>query len=376
MTNHADPALEEVTAPGGTHGAPGGDRTAQQRHRAVRRRVIWISVLVMAAAAAALYVGLPQVAGLKDTWGRMGSGHPLWLAAALLLEIASYGAYVFAFHGLFARVGSRIGWRESYDISLAGVAATRVLAAAGAGGIALTAWALRRSGRSRLELAVEITTFYVVLYGVFMGALLLVGVGLSAGVLSGPAPFALTVVPALFGGLVMAVALITGLLPHDLEARVHRRFSGQTRVVAWLARTAGWSAAVAAGVRTALALLGRRDPILLGALGWWAFDVAVLWACLHAFGTAPPVGVLVMAYFTGMLGNVLPLPGGLGGVEGGMIGALIGFGIDGGLAVAAVLSYRAFAYWLPIPPGALAYLRLRRTVRLWEPERATASPAL
>jgi uncharacterized protein (TIRG00374 family) len=87
---------------------------------------------------------------------------------------------------------------------------------------------------------------------------------------------------------------------------------------------------------------------------------------LHAFGKPPPAGVLVMAYLTGMLGNVLPLPGGLGGVEGGMIGALIGFGVDNGLAVTAVLSYRAFAYWLPIPPGVVAYLRLLRTVRTWE----------
>ena len=51
-----------------------------------------------------------------------------------------------------------------------------------------------------------------------------------------------------------------------------------------------------------------------------------------------------MAYFTGMLGNVLPLPGGVGGVEGGMIAALIGFDVAGGLAVAVVLSYRAIAY--------------------------------
>jgi uncharacterized protein (TIRG00374 family) len=72
-----------------------------------------------------------------------------------------------------------------------------------------------------------------------------------------------------------------------------------------------------------------------------------------------------MAYFTGMLGNLLPLPGGIGGVEGGMIGALIAFGVPGGLAVVAVLSYRAFAFWLPTIPGAVAYLQLRHTVDRW-----------
>jgi uncharacterized membrane protein YbhN (UPF0104 family) len=50
-----------------------------------------------------------------------------------------------------------------------------------------------------------------------------------------------------------------------------------------------------------------------------------------------------------------------------MIGSLIGFGVDDGLAVAAVLSEGVFAYWLPILPGALAYLELLRIVRAWEP---------
>ena len=105
-------------------------------------------------------------------------------------------------------------------------------------------------------------------------------------------------------------------------------------------------------------LLRGRDPALIGAVAWWGFDIGVLWACFHAFGEPPPPAVLVMAYFTGMLGNLLPLPGGVGGVEGGMIAALIGFDVTGGLAVVAVLSYRAFAFWLPTIPGAIAYLQL------------------
>ena len=96
------------------------------------------SIALVAAAAAALYVGLPQVAGLQDTWGRLSSGDPLWLAAAAIFETGSYAAYVLTFHRLLAPRCARIGWRESYDISLAGVAATRLLATAGAGGIALT----------------------------------------------------------------------------------------------------------------------------------------------------------------------------------------------------------------------------------------------
>jgi uncharacterized protein (TIRG00374 family) len=121
-------------------------------------------------------------------------------------------------------------------------------------------------------------------------------------------------------------------------------------------------------------MLFGGDPALLGALGWWAFDIAVLWACFHAFGEPPPVAVVVMAYYTGMLANVLPLPGGVGGVEGGMIAALIGFGVPAGLAVVAVLTYRAFAFWLPTIPGLLAYLRLRHSVRDWAGAPPAAAP--
>jgi uncharacterized protein (TIRG00374 family) len=84
--------------------------------------------------------------------------------------------------------------------------------------------------------------------------------------------------------------------------------------------------------------------------------------------------VLIQAYFVGMLANLLPLPGGIGGVDGGMIGALVAFGVSGGLALVAVLVYRFFAFWLPTLPGAIAYFQLRRTVARWQGEGAPLGP--
>jgi hypothetical protein len=112
---------------------------------------------------------------------------------------------------------------------------------------------------------------------------------------------------------------------------------------------------------------------LAGAIMGWGFDIAVLWACFHAFGASPAIAVLVVAYFVGTLANTLPLPGGVGGVEGGMVGALAAFGVDPGLALIAVLAYRGFAFWLPIVPGVVSYLTLRRTVARWEAEDALPS---
>ena len=170
--------------------------------------------------------------------------------------------------------------------------------------------------------------------------------------------------PAAFGAFVIAGALVTALLPSGLDGRVTGGLGGG-RLASLAGTLAAGAATVAQGVRGALAMLRARDPALLGALAWWGFDIAVLWACFHGFGEPPPTAVIVMAYFTGMLGNLLPLPGGVGGVEGGMIGAFLAFGVPGGLAVAAVLTYRAFAFCLPTVPGLLAYLQLRRTVREW-----------
>jgi len=337
-------------------------------HPAARRA--WLSLIVVVAIGAALYVGLPQVAGLDETWGRLSEGDPWWLIAALLFEIASYTGYVVLFRGVFADAEPPIGWRDSYDITMAGVAATRLFATAGLGGIALTGWALARSGMGRGAVVRGLSTFLAALYGVYMLALMLVGAGLRSGLLTGPAPFALTVVPAAFGAAAIAVALATSLLPRDLDRRVRARPARHERLAGMVASAASAAGAIAAGIRGALALLRGRDPALLGAVAWWGFDIGVLWACFHAFGEPPPPAVLVMTYFTGMLGNLLPLPGGVGGTEGGMLGAFAASGVDAGLALLAVVTYQVISTYLPALPGLIAYLDLRRRMKSWGPEPA------
>lgn len=335
-----------------------------------RNRMIALGVFV-ASALAFLYFVLPRLAGLEETWSRINQGDPLWLAAAAGFELLSFGGYILLFRTVFVRGGSRIDWRESYEITMAGLATTRLFAAAGAGGVALTAWALRRSGMEPRTVACRLVAFMSLLYAVYMGALVVDGILLRTGVFPGNAPFALTVIPAALGGAAFALFLAVSLLPEDLERRLARWAGGRhQRLARWAQRLGSVPASVASGVRTALGLLRAREPGLLGAIAWWAFDIAVLWACFHAFGDPPSKAVIVMAYFVGMMANALPLPGGIGGVEGGMIGSLIAFGVPGGLAVVAVLSYRAFSFWLPTIPGALAYLQLRRTVSRWREERA------
>jgi uncharacterized protein (TIRG00374 family) len=311
---------------------------------------------------------LPKLLGLHETWNRIQHGNVWWFGLAFVLELCSFFGYIMLFRGVFIRGQARIDWSESYQITMASLAATRLFAAAGAGGIALTAWAVRRSGMAARVVACRMVAFLALLYGVYMVTLVVVGVGLYLGVIPGGGSFAITLVPAIFGAVVIAVFLGISMLPSDIGRMIGPWASGRRLVERVAIRLATASASAASGVRTAIDLVRARNVSLLGAIAWWGFDIAVLWACFHAFGASPPKGVIVMAYFVGMLANTLPLPGGIGGVDGGMIGAFSAFGVNVELSVIAVLAYRAFAFWLPTLPGAVAYLQLRRTVQRWSTE--------
>jgi uncharacterized protein (TIRG00374 family) len=335
-----------------------------------RRRALLFGIFVICAVGF-LYFLLPRITGLSETWNRARQGDPWWLAVAFGLEVCSFGGYIMLFRTVFIRGGSRINWRESYEITMASLAATRLFAGAGAGGIVLTAWALRRSGMDRRTVACRMIAFLCLLYAVYMCGLVIDGIGLRTGIFPGEAPFAATVIPAIFAAAMIAVFVAVSMLPHDVERRLELWAHGSGRVARWMAKAVSVPASAAQGIRTAIGLIREREAGVIGAVFWWAFDISVLWASFHAFGSdTPPIAVIVMAYFVGMIANVLPLPGGIGGVDGGMIGAFAAFGVPFGYATVAVLVYRGFSFWLPTIPGAIAYLQLRRTVSRWREERA------
>jgi uncharacterized protein (TIRG00374 family) len=339
-----------------------------------RRRVI-ASVIFVAATVAFLYFVLPEISGMRETWSRVSDGDHAWLAAALGFELLSMASYVALFHGVHIPKGSRVTVYDSYLMTMASLAATRLFAAGGAGGVALTAWALRRAGLPRREVAERMIAFLVLLYGVYVIAMIVCGFGLRLGIFEGPAPFGVTVIPAIVGTVAMCLVLPLALVPEDFPERIERMAPRRPRAAKWMRRFALGPASARGGIRFALHLVAHPDRAMVGVATWWIFNVAVLWACFHAFGEAPPMAVIIQGYFVGMLGNLLPLPGGIGGVDGGMIGAFVAFGVGGSLAVVAVLAYRLFAFWLPTIPGIIAYLGLRKRVQGWrrEPVAARAS---
>jgi uncharacterized membrane protein YbhN (UPF0104 family) len=338
------------------------------RVRLTRRQVVAFVIFILSAVGF-LYFVLPKLTGVGTTVHRIERGNSWWIAVGVMLEVLSFAGYVVLFRAVFVTGEKRIGWRESYEITMAGLAATRLFAAAGAGGVALTAWALRRSGMEPRLVACRMVAFMVLLYTVYAGSLMIDGLGLGIGLFPGNGSFALTFLPAIAALIMFATAGAIALLPGDIERRLARGAPGSGRIHRLLERLASAPALTASGVRTAIGLIRRKDVGVLGALAWWGFDISVLWAMFHAFGSVPPFTVIWMAYFIGMIGNLLPLPGGLGGVEGGMIGAFAAFNVNLELAVLAVLSYRAISFWLPTFPGAVAYFQLRRTVARWREEQ-------
>jgi uncharacterized protein (TIRG00374 family) len=261
---------------------------------------------------------------------------------------------------------------------MAGLAATRLFSAGGAGGIVLTYWALRKAGVERRQTVSRLVAFLVLLYAVYMFALVLFGVLLRTGVLSGEAPVGLAVVPAVIAGAVIVVFLLIALIPDDIERRL-ARFAQGYRFHRFAQRLATAPATLANGTRTAIDFVrnpSRGGLAVAGAIGFWACNIGILWASFHAYDVHVPFGVVVQGFFVGMVANLFPLaPGGVGAVDAGMIGTFVLFGLPSAEVFAAVLTYRLFAFWLPIPPGIVAFFQLRRTVARWEEDRARAPRA-
>jgi uncharacterized protein (TIRG00374 family) len=318
---------------------------------------------------AAIYVLVPKLIGLEDAVEKMQEGEWQWFVVAVGFNVLAFGSYVALFRGVIGENLVHLDWRESYQITMAGLAASRVLSAGGAGGVVLSYWALRKAGMKRTEAAMRMVAFLVLLYAFYVIAVIVFGILLETGVLAGPNPVSMTIIPAAIAGGVLLIFLLILLIPGDLQRRLFLRGDNWASRLALKLSTV--PATIATGSRIAIGFL--RTPrkgglAVLGAAGFWASNIGILWATFMAFGIALPIGVLVMGFFVGMAANLAPDPAGVGAVDGGLIGAFLIFGYPASSVIAAVLVYRLIAFWMPLPPGIVAFLQLRRTVARWEAE--------
>jgi uncharacterized membrane protein YbhN (UPF0104 family) len=289
------------------------------------------------------------VPGLDSAADRITKAEPAWVVVAIAFEGLSCLGYVLLFDLVFGRLGRSLSSR----LSLAELAVNSVVSVSGLAGIALGAWVLRTKGISAERIAKRSVLIFVLTSSVNVLAVLVIGVLMWLGVVSGSRDPLLTLLPA-----TAALLAILGTLAAAAWARkaaTHRRLQGGRVAVALTA--------VSGGVHDALGLIRAHNWKLVGALGYWLFDNLVLYASLAAFGHAPSFWVVAMAYLVGMLANSVPVPGGFVAVEGGLVGMLLLFHVrPASLVVAAVLVYRAISLWVPALIGSVAFLSLRHEI--------------
>jgi len=287
--------------------------------------------------------------GLGEVRDKLADADPGWLAVGVVLEGLSCASYVLMFRPVFC---DRMSWRSATELGLSELAVGSLVPASGAGGLAFGAWALRKSGMPALQIAERSVAFFTLKSAANFVAVAVLGVLMFAGLGPSLSPL-LTILPA--GLAIGSIALVVAL-PRVLREPARLAAAGPRR-----AALAKFIAASGDGLREAGHVLRRRDPlVIVGSLGYWFFDNAVLWATYHAVGTSPPLTVVLMAYLLGQLGGLLPIPGGIGGIDGGLIGTFVVFGVAAAPTAAAVLAYRLILFWLPLIVGAVAFANLRR----------------
>jgi putative heme transporter len=342
--------------------------------RSLARRAAIPGALAAVAAAAIVIAGGPLRA-FADALGRALDADPRWVASAAAFELLSFVGYVALLWLVGSRATPRLGLGASAQVTLGGAAATRLLPTGGVGGAALTIWAFRRAGLGARGATRTLLAFLVLLYAVFLGAIAAAGGAIALGLVAADGPLALSAAPAAAAAVAIAAGLglaaFSRTLAPDTPAAAGTG-AAPSRLARIRAAAGDTPAAIGTAVRDALALVRSGDVRLLGALAWWGFDAAVLWAMLHALGAPPSIAVVVLGYFVGQVANTIPIPG---AVSGGMVGVLLAFGVEPDLALASVLAYRAIAIWLPAPIGLAALNGLRRTTAAWSAEDAPAGAA-
>jgi len=334
------------------------------------RRVVQ-TLLVVLALLICIYFLFPKLVGLGDALSKLDDADAAWIAVAIGFNLVAIATYIALFKAVVGGDVLRLTWAETYEINMAGVAATLLFSAAGAGGIALTYWALRKAGMRRRDVGRRMVAFISLHYVFYPVALIVFGILLRTGVLPGKHSVELTVVPAAVAGVLLFLGLLLALIPADLGRRVaaHARSERAQTIAAGVAKI---PAIAAEGFRFALSLFAhpsRGGLAVIGAAGFWAANIGILWASFQAFGVEVPLAVVVQGFFLGMVANLFPFaPAGVGAVDAGMIGAFVLFGIPEETVFPAILVYRLVAFWLPIPPGIVAFFQLRKRVTHWEEE--------
>lgn len=313
--------------------------------------------VIVVALLVALGVGtlIAKAAGFSRVRDSLAEAESAWFLVSFFAEVAAFAAYaVVVREALRWRGGPTVPYGLSVHVTLASLGATRVVAAAGAGGLAVTYWCFRRARFTTRDALVRVLGLNTLVYLVFGVGAWLAALLAALGVF-GEAPLALTL-PWL---VVVPFCLVAARYVTDPARGAPAdptRGSLPRRSLAYAIAGAGWVRQIAPEPA------GRRS--LLASAVYWGGDIVCLWAALHSVGVSLPLAELVLAYATGYAAMVLPLPlAGVGGVDAAMTFALTAVGVSLAPALVGVAVYRLFGFWVPTIPALAALVLLPRAGR-------------
>jgi uncharacterized membrane protein YbhN (UPF0104 family) len=301
----------------------------------------FITLVLAGALVVGLLLAVPGLEGVATTVSNM---KVQWVVVAVVLEVLSCAGYVVAFLQVFERAPLRLGAR----IALTEEAFGAAVSLGGVGSLAVGAWLMVERGAPAGRIAERSAVLFLYTSAINGLTLIVAGLGLFLG-LPGPSNPLLSLLPAALGALGLGLFM---LLPRYVDRIVRRIEPG--RLHTFLTETA-------TSVRDTERLIFHPDWRIIGAIGYLWFDIAVLFACFAAAGHTPPLAPVVLAYQIGYLSNFIPVPGGIGVLDGSMIGMLVLYGVGGTVATAATLVYHAIALWVPAIWGTIAFIVLQKT---------------
>jgi uncharacterized membrane protein YbhN (UPF0104 family) len=308
--------------------------------RRLRRQLVTMGVI-----AVCVITVLLAVPALRPVLREIADMNPALVAAAVALEFASCLSFVILFRLLFASVPASAARQLAWSQMGSGA----LLPGGGVGSLAVGGWLLHLTGMPTRHILRRSSGLFFVTSAINVVTLAVAGLLLLLGVADGAHGALRAGLPVVAG--VGACVLALGL--PSLTRRIARTHPG-----------AAWLDEIGSGIPAALRTLARPNWRLVGAVGYLLFDIAVLWTAFAAVGSPPPLAPLVVAYLVGYLANVVPIPGGIGVLDAGLVGALALYGLPVTHAAAAVLVYHAIAFWIPTLGGTLSYVGLRRQLTL------------
>jgi uncharacterized membrane protein YbhN (UPF0104 family) len=333
----ADPSANPAAA---AEADPSAGINGAKATRSLRNGLISLALLV--ALVTGLLLAVPGLHGVANAVTDMQTEG---LVVAVVLEILSCLGYVVAFLQVFERAPVRFGAR----VALSELAFGAAVSLGGAGSIAVGAWLLVERGGRPARVAERSAVLFLLTSAINVITLTLAGLGLFLGLLPGPDNPLLSIVPAAVGAATLA---FFASLPRLVERGAAHRAPG--RIQTTLITTAE-------SIRDTRRILVRPDWRILGAIGYLWFDIGVLAACFAAVGHSPPLATLVLAYQIAYLSNLIPVPGGIGVLDGSFVGMFVLFGVNATTATAATIVYHAISLWIPAMWGTIAFLVLRRS---------------